>query len=69
MGTHEFRRELIRAANLGPHRLTADQVASMLAWFDSLPGEEFNRLLHEGVEFPNGYIEYWRESRAHEEDD
>jgi len=40
----------------------------MLAWFESLPGEEFNRLLHEGIEFPNGYIDCWRESEDHEEE-
>lgn len=56
-----FRRELIKAANRKPHRLTAREVAAMLDWFENLSGEAFNELLHTGVDFPDGYIKCWRD--------
>lgn len=43
--------------------MTADEVSDLLDWFASLPGEIFNELLHAGVEFPGGYIEYWKDNR------
>lgn len=61
MGSPEFRRELIRAANRPEFDLDADRVAELLDWFEHMPGEIFNELLHSGVEFPDGYIRCWQD--------
>ena len=63
MGSPEYRRELIKAANRTEFSLTATEVEDLLDWFENLPGEIFNELLHSGVSFPGGYIEYWKDNR------
>lgn len=69
MSEPQFRRDLIRAANRTEFSLTADEVSDLLDWFDSMPGEIFNELLHAEVEFPNGYIKCWKDLSNRDEED
>lgn len=62
----EFRRELIKAGNRSKYGLSATEVADLLDWFEHMPGEIFNELLHANVSFPDGYIDCWKDNREKE---
>lgn len=69
MGSRDFRRELIRAANLEPFNLNATEVADLLNWFEALPGEIFNDLLRREADFPKDYIEFWNEHKENRDEE